>query len=48
MAGNLAPGLIAALGMRSWGKSDEVCAFAEPALSVCRGVRAAAMLMLSR
>lgn len=48
MVGNLAPGLIPALGMSAWEKSDEVCVFAELVLSVCCGVHVATVLMLSR
>lgn len=48
MAGNLAPGLIPALGMSPWEKSDEVCLFAELALSICCGVHVATVLMRPR
>lgn len=48
VSGNLAPGLIPALGMSPWEKSDEVCVFAELALSICLGVHVATVLTLSR
>lgn len=48
MAGNLAPGLILALGMSPQEKSDSICAFAEPAMSFCHGVCVATELMLCR